>query len=299
MFRLLIRITIWLSRSLFKSEHDLRIENLALRQQLAIFKNKRPTPRIKDPDQAFWVTLRSSWPKWTNALILVKPDTVAKWHRKGFRLFWKWKSRTRKPGRPRISREIRGLILKMACENGWGAPRIHSELLKLGFDVNERTVSRYMPKRPTPPDALKRWMAFLRNHREVTSLFDSLFGGEPKDDTVYLFVRLSAHLFYIALKGGVGRHVVGDSESAKGAIRFGVLYVKGQPVVAESVHLFDDQRFEDLLGGHHSLAARLGIVETFYEIRVYELCDLRMRVDYALNCCQLQRVLMFDRRLDN
>ncbi len=80
MFRLLIRIIIWLIRFLFKSEHDLRIENLALRQQLAIFKDKRPRPKIQDPDKAFWVALRSAWPKWTNALILVKPDTVTKWH---------------------------------------------------------------------------------------------------------------------------------------------------------------------------------------------------------------------------
>ena len=142
MFRLLIKITIWLIRSLSKSEYDLRIENLVLRQQLAVFKEKRPRPRIKDPDQAFWVVLRGTWPKWTNALILVRPETVAKWHRKGFRLFWKWKSKKRRPGRPRVSKEIRDLILKMASENGWGAPRIHSELQKLGFDVHERTVSR-------------------------------------------------------------------------------------------------------------------------------------------------------------
>ncbi len=137
MFRLLIRIMIRLSRSLFKTEHDLRIENLALRQQLAVFKDKRPKPKLQRADQDFWVALRSAWPRWTNALILVNPETVTKWHRKGFRLFWKWKSKTRKPGRSRISKEIRDLVHKMALENGWGAPRIHGELLKLGFDITE------------------------------------------------------------------------------------------------------------------------------------------------------------------
>jgi putative transposase len=187
MFRLLIRITIWFVRFLFKSEYDLRIENLAMRQQLAVFKNQRPKPKIQDADQAFWVALRNAWPRWTNALILVKPDTVTKWHRKGFRLFWKWKSRPWKPGRPRISREIRDLILKMACENGWGAPRIHAELLKLGFDVNERTVSRYMPKRPVPPDALKRWIAFLKNHREVLTGVDFFTVPNVTFQLLYVF----------------------------------------------------------------------------------------------------------------
>lgn len=98
MFRLLIRITIWLSRSLFKSDHDLRIENLALRQQLAVFKDKRPRPKIRDADQAFWAALRNAWPKWTNALILVKPETVTKWHRKGFRLFSEMEVSSKKAG---------------------------------------------------------------------------------------------------------------------------------------------------------------------------------------------------------
>jgi putative transposase len=187
MFRLLIRIIIWLIRFLFKSEHDLRIENLALRQQLAVFKDKRPRPKIQDPDQAFWVALRSAWPIWTNALILVKPDTVTKWHRRDFRLFWRWKSKTRKSGRPRISREIRDLILKMARENGWGAPRIHGELLKLGFDVDERTVSRYLPKRPSPPDALKNWLAFLKNHREVITGADFFTVPNATFQVLYVF----------------------------------------------------------------------------------------------------------------
>jgi len=107
-----------------------------------------------------------------DALILVKPETVARWHRQGFRLYWRRKSRAQTPGRPRVGREVRDLIRRVASENGWGAPRIHAELLKLGFAVSERTVSRYLPRRPTNPDAVKRWLAFLRNHREVIAGVD-------------------------------------------------------------------------------------------------------------------------------
>jgi len=167
MFRILIRVTVWLVRAMFRSRDELMLENLALRQQLAIFKDKRPRPRLDNPARAFWVGLRSAWPSWMDALILVRPETVARWHRQGFRLYWRRKGRARRVGRPRVSREVRELIRRMATENGWGAPRIHGELHKLGFDISERTVSKYMPRRATHPDAVKRWMAFLRNHRDV------------------------------------------------------------------------------------------------------------------------------------
>ena len=167
MFLLLIRAAVWLVRAALRSRDDLVLENLALRQQLAIYKDKRPQPRLTDSARAFWVGLRAAWPRWRNALILVEPDTVVRWHRQGFAWFWRWKSRARKVGRPRVSPEPRDVIGRMATENGWGAPRIHAELLKLGFTVSERTVSRYLPRRPTNPDAVKRWLAFLRNHRDV------------------------------------------------------------------------------------------------------------------------------------
>jgi hypothetical protein len=101
---------------------------------------------------------------WQEALIIVKPKTVIGWHRKGFKLFWKFKSRGKGSGRPPISPEIRDLILKMAEANPlWGAPRIHGELLKLGFEVSERTVSNLMPRRtPKPPS--QTWRTFLKNH---------------------------------------------------------------------------------------------------------------------------------------
>jgi hypothetical protein len=142
------------------------VENLALRQQLAVFKQKRSRPRLRPAERMFWVFLRQVWRNWANALIVVKPETVVGWQRQGFKLFWRWISRAKKVGRPRIPREVQELIRRMARENGWGAPRIHGELLKLGFVIDERTVSRYLPRGSTSPDKLQRWLVFLRNHRD-------------------------------------------------------------------------------------------------------------------------------------
>ena len=164
--RLVLPLMFALARVLLRSRLELMVENLALRQQLAIFKHKQPRPRLAPADRLFWVFLRAAWRNWANALILVEPATVVHWHRRGFQCFWRWRSRPTRFGRPRIARELQALIRLMAQENSWGAPRIHSELLKLGFEVDERTVSRYLPERPASPDKLKGWLAFLRNHRD-------------------------------------------------------------------------------------------------------------------------------------
>src|ERR1700745_2896292 len=109
-----------------------------------LLKRKRPRPLLNSSDRLFWVLLRQCWSSWKSVLIVVKPDTVVGWHRAGFRWYWRWKCR-RRQGRPRITTEIRELIMRLAAENtGWGAPKIHGELLKLGFDVSERTVARYL-----------------------------------------------------------------------------------------------------------------------------------------------------------
>ena len=118
------------------------------------------TPALDDADRAFWVALRAAWPSWANTLVIVKTDTVAKWHRDRFRRYWAIISRQRYPGRPRIDAAIRDIIREMAT-NGWGVPRIHGELQKLGFDISEATVSRYMPRLPADPNQLKRWVVFL------------------------------------------------------------------------------------------------------------------------------------------
>ena len=134
-------------RSAFRGRSDLVLENLALRQQLAAFASSGKRPRVTAADRWFWVALRRLWSRWSDILVFVKPETVIRWHRAGFRLYWTWLSRRRRPGRPTISPAIRDLIRRMAAQNQWGAPRIHGELRMLGLDVSERTVSRYLPRR--------------------------------------------------------------------------------------------------------------------------------------------------------
>jgi putative transposase len=159
--------------SFFRSRYHLGLEILALRQQLGVLNRKRPHPRFKRKDRLFWVLLRHLWPSWSNALIIVKPETVVAWHRAGFRLFWRIRSRHQNLGRPKINNDIRALIRRMVKENPtWGAPRIHGELLKLGFEVSERSVSRHI-KRLFPRDQKRKlWGAFLRNHRDVIAAMD-------------------------------------------------------------------------------------------------------------------------------
>jgi putative transposase len=127
LFRLLGAAIFCLSRS----RRDLVLEVLTLRQQLAVLKRRKPQPRFSFLDQLFWVFASKVWPNWKSALILVTPETVVRWHRTGFRLYWRWISRSRRPaGRKRISEELRDLIFQMVAENPtWGAPRIHGELL--------------------------------------------------------------------------------------------------------------------------------------------------------------------------
>ena len=160
-------------RTLFADRTTLALENLALRQQVAVLKSRRPRPRLSVADRLFWVWLRRVWAGWSEALLIVQPDTVVRWHREGFRLWWRWRSRRRGPGRPRVDAELRRLIARMARDNPTrGAPRITGELAKLGFRVSERTVSRYLPKRPPPPGSVQRWLTFLLNHRDAIAAAD-------------------------------------------------------------------------------------------------------------------------------
>ena len=158
--------------SVFRSREELLLENLVLRQQLLALHAKRPRP--SSVDKLFWVVLRKVWSGWKRSLILVTPETVVRWHRTGFRLYWSWISRARKVvGRKPISREVRDLIFRLVAENPtWGAPRIHGELLKLGFDVSQRTVSRWVKRASKNPDPAQRWLSFLGNHREAIAAMD-------------------------------------------------------------------------------------------------------------------------------
>ena len=142
---------------------DLALENLALRQQLAVLNRRRRRPKLRKLDRFFWVLLFRSWGRWKETLVIVKPETVLRWHRRRFASYWTRLSGHNSPGRPGKDREIRELIRKMARSNPlWGAPRVHGELLKLGIDISERTVSRWMPRRTKPPP--QNWRAFLDNH---------------------------------------------------------------------------------------------------------------------------------------
>jgi putative transposase len=136
------RLLVVLFSRFFLSRRDLLLENLALRQQFGVFKQKLPQPRLAPSDRLFWVMLRRFWYRWREALILVQPETVIRWHREGFKLYWTWLSpHQTRVGRKCVSRELRELVFRMVAENPtWGSPRIHGELKMLGFDISERTV---------------------------------------------------------------------------------------------------------------------------------------------------------------
>jgi putative transposase len=160
--------------SAFRSREDLVLENLALRRQLLALHAQQPRRRLTALHKLFWVALRTFWSGWTKPLILVTPRTVVNWHHAGFRLYWAWVSKVRKVGgRKRVGKEVRALISRMVAENPtWGAPRIHGELIKLGFELSERSVSRWIRRAPRDPDSVKRWLTFPRNHREAIAAMD-------------------------------------------------------------------------------------------------------------------------------
>ena len=149
----------------------LAVENLALRQQLAILGQTAKRPRLRQWDRIFRVWLSRLWGGWRSVLVIVQPETVIRWHRLGFRLYWRWKSSRGKVGRPRIDAEIRDLIRQMSRENPtWGAPRIQSELHLLGHTVAELTVARYMIRHRKPP--FPTWRTFLDNHVQDIAAID-------------------------------------------------------------------------------------------------------------------------------
>jgi len=158
-------------RGLLTERGRLALENLALRQQLAVLKHANRRPKLRPRDRIFWVWLSRLWAAWRSALIVVRPDTVIRWHREGFRLYWRWRAQAGAVGRPRVEREIRDLIHRMARENPlWGAPRIAAELHFLGYDVADSTVARYLPCRRKPPG--QTWRTFLANHVDQIAAID-------------------------------------------------------------------------------------------------------------------------------
>jgi putative transposase len=177
--------------SMWRTRAALQVEILALRHQIGVLqRSSRTRLRLTPADRLFWAALSRMWGDWRNALMIVKPATVIAWHRKGFRLFWTWKGRHGQPGRPTLSREVRQLIRRISQENPlWGAPRIHGELLKLGIDVGETSVSKYMLRRRTPPS--QTWRTFLENH--LTELVSVDFFTVPtiRFQVLYVFLVLA------------------------------------------------------------------------------------------------------------
>jgi putative transposase len=184
-------------RYLFYSWSDLLLENAALRQQVAVLKKENARPKISRFDRIFWVWLSRLWKKWQDALIIVTPETVVRWHRKGFRFYWKLISqRNKNKCKQPINKEIKRLIQQMAKENPtWGAPRIHGELIKLGFNVSERSVSRYLAKIRSGPQGnkLNKWMTFLTNQGKGIAAMDFFIVPTLFFKRLYCFFIIDHH----------------------------------------------------------------------------------------------------------
>ena len=175
-------------RGFLRGHATLAAENLALRQQLSVLRRSVKRVRLRKRDRVFWAMLSRFWHGWRSSLMIVKPETVIRWHRYGFRLYWRWKSR--RGGRPRKDAEIRMLVRRMSRENPtWGASRIQSELALLGHNVAESTVARYMTRRRKPPS--QTWRAFLKNHASQIAAVDFFTVPTVTFRVLFCFIVLS------------------------------------------------------------------------------------------------------------
>ena len=183
MLKLLLRTCI----SGLRSRQGLALENLALRHQLEVLQRTAGRPRLRATDRALWVLLRRICHEWRRHLLVIQPDTVVRWHRLGWRLYWRRRSRRRRPGRPAAESEVRALIRRLSLENPlWGAPRVHGELLKLGYELAEGTVAKYMVKQPGPPS--QSWRTFVRNHLAEAVTIDFFTVPTATFRTLYVFL---------------------------------------------------------------------------------------------------------------
>ena len=179
-------------RLIFRSKHDVVLENLALRQQLTVQQRSIKRPKIiKNRDHIFWIWLSRFRNNWRSSLIIVKAPTVIGWHKKGFKAYWKRKSR--RVGRPSIDWELIKLIRKMQKENvTWSAQRIQGELKKLGFEVCDNTVAKYMTKDKDDDNSRQqRWLIFLKNHAKHIVGIDFLVARTAFFKAIYVFVAIS------------------------------------------------------------------------------------------------------------
>ncbi len=161
---LYLRLLIATVPRMFVARRDLLIENLVLRQQLAVYARRRQRPPLRDTDRLFWSLVARTWSPWRSTLQIVRPETVVRWHRTAWRRYWTWKSQARRQGRPRVEPHLQELIRRMAGENRrWGTVRIQGELRALGYEVSTRTIRRYRRKALRRPPS-QSWRTFLRNH---------------------------------------------------------------------------------------------------------------------------------------
>src|SRR5882757_2371604 len=182
-----------LSVSPFKSKNGLAAENAALRHQLIVLRRRvRGRVQLTNGDRLFLVTLYRWFPSVLKAITIIRPETLVRWHRAGFRRYWRWKSRSF-GGRPQIDADLRALIRRMSVDNPpWGAPRIHGELLKLGFEVAQSSVAKYMVKRCGPRS--QGWRTFLRNHApEIAAM------------VVFVAPTIGCDLLYVLVSVGLER----------------------------------------------------------------------------------------------
>lgn len=175
--------------SAVRTRHSLALEVVTLRHQVEVLQRNAKRPRLRPSDRALWAILSRILPDWRRHLKIVQPDTVIRWHRAGWRLYWRWRSRPGL-GRPEVSAEIRALIRQMSRENPlWGAPRIHGELLKLGYDICQTSIAKYMVRRSGPP--AQSWRTFIENHFADIAAIDFFTVHTATFRTLYVFLVFS------------------------------------------------------------------------------------------------------------
>jgi hypothetical protein len=173
-----LRLLLHVLAAPLRTQAQLEAEITLLRHQLNVLRRQAPSkPRLTTADRLLLVWLWRLFPSLRSAITIVQPDTVLRWHRLGFQLYWRWRWRSR-GGRPRVPIEVRSLIRQVSVENPlWGAPRIHGELLKLGIEIAQSTVAKYMARRR--PGSGQTWKTFLRNHVAGIGAMDFLVKGDP------------------------------------------------------------------------------------------------------------------------
>ena len=188
----MLKSLLLLLRRSIKTRTQLILENIFLAKQLEIDQRTDPKLKIKKSDRLFFGLMMDLLSNWKERIFIVKPETVIKWHRSAFKFYWRWKSKS-KGGRPKVTREVINLIKQIANENpSWGAPRIHGELKKLGFNLSESTVQRYMPKKGKRNNG-QNWKTFLKNHSKDIISIDFLTVPTINFKLMYLLVIIEHH----------------------------------------------------------------------------------------------------------